>query len=250
MSNPQFVKYNKNAMSGHSKWANIKRQKMANDKVKGSTFSKLSKLLTLSVIEGGGMKDPENNVRLRLAIEKAHAANMPKENINRAIERGAGPDKSLIREVIYEGFGPGGVALMIQSSTDNPNRTLSEIRIVMDKHHGKLASAGAVSYLFRKCALLIVKKEVVNETQAFDIGEKLGAFDIDQDEERFYLYFPYENLGHIKDKLEGIKYESAEIDFKPQSFIESADEDKIKQLEDIVTSLEALDDVHKVFTNL
>src|SRR3989338_10269057 len=111
-------------MSGHSKWANTKRQKMANDKVKGNTFSKLSRLITLSVIEGAGIKEPENNVRLRLAMEKAHAANMPKENINRAIERGAGPDRSLIREVIYEGFGPGGGALMIQSSSDNPNRKI------------------------------------------------------------------------------------------------------------------------------
>lgn len=237
-------------MSGHSKWANIKRGKMANDKVKGNTFSKLSRLITLSVIEGGGITDPENNVRLRLAMEKAHAANMPKDNINRAIERGAGPDRSLIREVIYEGFGPGGVALMIQSSSDNPNRTLSEIRIMMEKNHGKLASAGAVSYLFKKCALLIVKKEEANEGQAFEIGEKLGAFDIDQDESRFYIYFPYENLGHIKDKLGEIKYESAEIDFKPQNFVELTDQEKLEQLDALISSLEALDDVHKVFANL
>ena len=237
-------------MSGHSKWANTKRQKMANDKVKGNTFSKLSRLITLSVIEGAGIKEPENNVRLRLAMEKAHAANMPKENINRAIERGAGPDRSLIREVIYEGFGPGGVALMIQTLSDNPNRTLSEIRIVMDKNQGKLASAGAVNYLFKKCALLIVKKEEASENQAFDIGEKLGAFDIDQDEGRFYIYFPYENLGHIKDKLGEIHYESAEIDFKPQNFIELTDPKKLDQLETLISNLEALDDVHKVFTNL
>lgn len=237
-------------MSGHSKWANIKRGKMANDKVKGNTFSKISRLITLSVIEGGGIKEPENNVRLRLAIEKAHAANMPKENINRAIERGAGPDRALIREVVYEGFGPGGVALMIQSSTDNPNRTMSEIRIVMDKHHGKLASSGAVSYLFKKCALLILKKGEMNENQAFDVGEKTGAFDIDQDETHFYIYFPYENLGHIKDKLGEIKYESAETDFKPQSFVEMNDAQKLSQLEALISNLEALDDVHKVFTNL
>jgi YebC/PmpR family DNA-binding regulatory protein len=223
---------------------------MANDKVKGSTFSKLSRIITLSVIEGGGIKDPENNVRLRLAIDKARAANMPNDNINRAIERGAGPDKSLIKEIIYEGFGPGGVAMMIQASTDNPNRTMSEVRIVMDKNHGKLASTGAVNYLFKKCALLIVKKEEASENQVFEAGEKLGAFDIDQDETRFYIYFPYENLGHIRDKIGDVKYESAELDYMPQNHVEVADEDKIRQLDALVSNLEALDDVHKVFTNL
>ena len=115
-------------MSGHSKWANIKRKKQANDLVKGNVFAKMSHLITLAVLEGWGIVEPENNVKLRLAVEKAKSVNMPKENIKRAIEKGSGPNKTLLKEVIYEGFGPYGVFLLILATTDNSNRTSSEIR--------------------------------------------------------------------------------------------------------------------------
>lgn len=237
-------------MSGHSKWANIKRQKMANDMVRGNAFAKLSKLVTLAVIEGGGITDPDHNVKLRLAIDKAKQSNMPKENIKRAIDRGTGPDKSLIREVVYEGFAPGGVSLMILTTTDNPNRTLTEVRNIVEKNHGKLGASGAVSYLFKKCGLIIFKKDSVKEEDAFMIGDKLGAFDIDSDETRFYVYFPFENLGHIKDNINDVKYESAEIDFKPQSLVTISDADLLTKIESLVNILEEQDDVHRVFTNL
>jgi YebC/PmpR family DNA-binding regulatory protein len=236
-------------MSGHSKWANIKRKKAANDKVKGNVFGKMSRIITLAVIEGGGMADPDNNVKLRIAIEKAKSFNMPKENIKRAIERGSGPDKANIKEIIYEGFGPGGVAMLMQATTDNPNRTLGEIRSIMDRHEGKLGNSGSVGYLFKKCALMTFKKDSIKEEEVWEVGDKLGAFDIQDDQERFYVYFPFENLGHIKDKLEGVIYESAEVDFKPQTIIE-VDSEKLAKVENLASLLEDLDDVHKVFVNL
>lgn len=236
-------------MSGHSKWSNIKRKKEANDKIKGNVFGKLSRLITIAVIEGGGMTDPDNNVKLRIAIEKAKSFNMPKENIKRAIEKGSGPDKSQLKEVIYEGFGPGGVAMMIHATTDNPNRTLGEIRSIMDRHFGKLGASHSVSYLFKKCAWMIFRKEAIKEEEVFEIGDKLEAFDIDSDETSFYVYFPFENLGHIKDRLGDAVYESAEVDFKPQTLIE-IDSEKLVKLENLINLLEALDDVHKVFVNI
>src|SRR4051812_30449460 len=120
-------------MSGHSKWANIKRKKEANDKVKGAVFGKLSRLITIAVTEGGGLPDPENNVKLRFAVEKARSENMPKENIQKAIEKGSGPNIQELKEVVYEGFGPGGVALLIVTTTDNSNRTHAEIRNVLER---------------------------------------------------------------------------------------------------------------------
>jgi len=237
-------------MSGHSKWANIKRKKEANDKVKGNVFGKMSRMITLSVIEGGGLTDPEHNVKLRLAIEKARQANMPKENIKRAIDKGTGPDRSLLKEIVYEGFASDGVALMMLTTTDNPNRTLTEIRNIMDRNGGKLGVSGSVSYLFKKCALIIFAKDQVAEEKVFEISDSLKAFDIDSDTTHFYVYFPFENLGHIRDLLTDIKYETAELDFKPQTLITISDKNKLDKIENLINSLEALDDVQKVFANL
>jgi len=237
-------------MSGHSKWANIKRQKMANDKVKGNVFGKMSKLITLAVIEGGGMTRPEDNFKLRLAIEKAHASNMPKENIKRAIEKGSGPDRSALKEIIYEGFAPYGVSIIIQTTTDNHNRTLTEIRNTMDRNNGKLGEAGSVSYMFKKCGLIIFKKTDIDEAKILEVSDILMAFDLDSDDNRYYVYFPFENLGHIKDKLKDVKYESAEVDYKPQNTISITDDEKLAHIDALLEALETLDDVHKVFTNL
>lgn len=237
-------------MSGHSKWANIKRKKEANDKLKGNIFSKLSRLITIAVLEGGGITNPENNVKLRLAIEKAHASNMPKENIKRAIEKGIGPDKSQIKEVIYEGFAPYGVSLIILSHTDNQNRTLSEIRNILEKHNGKLGNIGSVSYLFTKCGLIIVDKKLVNQDKVFELADQLEVLDLTEDELKYYIYIPYVKLGHIKEVFKDVKYDSAEVDFKPQNPVILEDEDKLKKILLLIEDLEALDDVQKVFTNL
>ncbi|GAB4219789.1 MAG: YebC/PmpR family DNA-binding transcriptional regulator [Candidatus Microgenomates bacterium] len=237
-------------MSGHSKWANIKRKKEANDKVKGNVFAKLSRVITLAVIEGGGIGDPNLNTKLRLAIEKAQSANMPKDNIKRAIERGMGPQKDQLKEVVYEGFGPYGVSLMILATTDNPNRTLTELRTNLEKHGGKLANQGAVSYQFKKCALIIFNKQVVNQDQIFEVSDKLGAFDLDEDEAKYYLYFPYELMGHVKEKIGDISYEALEVEFKPQVKMEINDENKVNEIFQLVEFLESFDDIQKVFTNL
>lgn len=237
-------------MSGHSKWANIKRKKEANDKVKGNIFGKLSRLISLAVVEGGGITDPENNVKLRLAIEKAHSANMPKENIKKAIERGSGPDRSQIKEIVYEGFGPYGVNLMILGATDNPNRILSEVRNILERYQGKLGNQGSVAYQFRKCGLIVFSKTDVSQDKILEISDLLNAFDFADDDQKYYIYFPYEDLGHIKNKLLNIKYISAEVDFKPQTLMPLDDDEKLKKISELIDSLEALDDIQKVFTNL
>lgn len=136
-------------MSGHSKWAKEKHGKVDRDRQKGNLFGKLSRDITMAVINGGGLADPDQNALLRVAVEKARQNNLPKENIERAISRASGPDKANIKDVTYEAFGPGGAALLILATTDNPNRTHSEIKITLDKTGGKLAGQGAVSYMFQ-----------------------------------------------------------------------------------------------------
>ena len=236
-------------MSGHSKWANIKRKKEANDKVKGAVFSKLSRLITLAVIEGGGIPDPERNVKLRLIIDKAKAANLPKENIKRAIDKASGPNKELIKEIIYEAFAPCQTALIIQATTDNPNRTFNEVRNLLERQGGKIGNQGSVSYLFQKCGLIIFKKNALPEDEAFQLSERVGALDIDQDENNFYIYFPFDQLGKIKEWVGTFPYESAEVEYKPLTAVMINDQQQVEKLFDLIDSLEALDDVHKVFAN-
>lgn len=238
-------------MSGHSKWANIKRQKQANDKIKGSHFAKLSRLITLAVVEAGGMIDPDHNVKLRLAIEKARNANMPKESINRAIEKGTGPNKNDIKEIVYEAFAPpnGTINLIILASSDNLNRTTSEIRNLLEKYGAKLGSQGSVLYLFKKCGLVIFDKKQVKEDDIIELGGTLQAIDIDTDETHYYMYIPFELLGKLKDIDKTIPYLTAELDYKPQALILLQNSTDIKKLMDLVEALEDHDDIHKVFGN-
>lgn len=236
-------------MSGHSKWANIKRKKGKNDKIKANVFAKMSHLITIAVIEGGGIIDPVNNVKLRLAIDKAKSANMPKENIKRAIEKGFGPNRIMLKEVIYEGFGPHGVFLLIISTTDNSNRTSSEIRNMLEKNSGKLGTQGSVAYLFKKCAFVSFQKIEVNEEVVFKIGEELDAFDINEDDSHFFIFFPFSNFGLLKTHLNNIKYGLAEVDYLPTTPV-VLDLDKEKKVLDLIEALEDLDDVQRVYTNL
>lgn len=236
-------------MSGHSKWANIKRQKQANDLVRGNLFSKLSRAITLAVIEGGGVSDPEHNVRLRLAVEKAHELNMPKENIQRAMEKGTGSERTQLKEVVYEAFGPAGSVFIILATADNLNRTLSEIRSILERHEGKLGHKGSVLYLFKKCAVVIFKKSEIEEGKVLSFSEEMNAFDIDEDETHFSVYIPYENLGRIKDHIHDLKYETAEVDFKPITPLPIPNEGNAKKIVSLVNALEQDSDVQKVFTN-
>lgn len=236
-------------MSGHSKWANIKRKKQANDMVKANVFAKMSHLITLAVIEGGGIIDPINNVKLRLAIDKARSSNMPNVNIKRAIEKGFGPNRIMLKEVIYEGFAPYGIFLLILSTTDSSNRTSSEIRNMLEKNSGKLGAQGSVSYLFKKCAFVSFKKTEVNEEAVFKIGEELQAFDINEDDSHFFVFFPFNNFGLLKTHLSNISYDLAEIDYLPTTPV-VLDLDKEKRVLGMIEALEDLDDVQRVYTNL
>lgn len=237
-------------MSGHNKWSKIKRGKETKDKVRGNVFSKLSRLITLAVIEGGGITDVESNVRLRLAVEKAKHFNMPKENINRAIEHAHGPDKAQLKEIVYEGFALAGVALIILATTDNANRTLTEIRNVLERHQGKLGSYGSVSYLFQRCGSIVFEKDKVQEEQILQFAEKINAIDIQEDELTFSVFFPFENLGKVKDFLGGLGEEPAEIDYKPSSLIPISDNHLKEKILGLIEALEDLDDVQKVFANI
>lgn len=236
-------------MSGHSKWSKIKRQKQTKDKQRGMMFSKLSRLITLATIEGGGIGDPVNNIRLRLAIEKAKHFNMPKENIQRAIENALSPGKNQIKEIVYEGFGPGGIALIIVAATDNPNRTSSEIRSMLERHGGKLGSPGSVLYLFQKCAVVFLPKTLVTEERSLEIAQNIDAFDIVQGKEDFDVFFPFENIGKVKEALGDVATEPPDIDYKPISIIHIEDASIAKNIITLIDVLEELDDVQKVYAN-
>ena len=237
-------------MSGHNKWSKIKRGKETKDKVRGNIFSKLSRLITLAVIEGGGITEVENNIRLRLAVEKAKQFNMPKENISRAIEHAHGPDKAQLKEIVYEGFAPAGVALIILTTTDNANRTLTEIRNVLERHQGKLGNYGSVSYLFQRCGSIVFGKDKAQEEQVLQFAEKINAIDIQEDELTFSVFFPFENLGKVKDFLGELEEGTAEIDYKPSSLIPISDNQLKEKILGLIKALEELDDVQKVFANI
>jgi YebC/PmpR family DNA-binding regulatory protein len=174
---------------------------------------------------------------------------MPKENIKRAIERGIGPGRDQLREIIYEAFAPYGVVLMILATTDNINRTTSEIRNILERYGGKLGHQGSVAYLFQKCGLIVFEKKDVNEENVFSLAEKVNAYDIDQDETHFFLSFPFANFGRVKEYLGNFRYETCEIDYKPSSYIKIETEDEAKKILNLIDTLEELDDIHKVFGN-
>ena len=237
-------------MSGHSKWANIKRKKEAQDKQKGKIFGKMSRLITIAIIEGGGITNPDSNIRLRLAIDKAKQENMPKGNIERAIEKGTGPIKDWLKEVVYEAFGPHGSVFLILSTTDNGKRTLSEVRNTLERNTGKLGNYGSVSYQFRKCASIIFPIKDNKEDDILSFSEKISAFDIDEDESCYKVFFPYEQLGHVKTFTDNLIFEAPEIDYLPLTKIKLINHDEVQKVFNIIEALEELDDVHKVFTNI
>jgi len=234
-------------MSGHSKWSNIKRKKEINDKQKSTAFAKLARLISMSVVDGGGIGDPQNNVRLRMAIDKAKSYNMPKDNIVRAIERGSGQGGPHIREVIYEAFGPASVGLIITALTDNPNRTASEIRNILDKHAAKLGAQGAVSHLFEKASVISLPTNAMNEEAALTFAAEHGATDFAKREDHYLAYFPYSFFGKLHMHL---PHPDAQIEivYKPQSVI-VLDDTKGKMLTTLVYDLEESDDVQEVFHN-
>lgn len=235
-------------MAGHSKWSKVKRQKQVTDKEKSKIFAKLSKLITMAVVEGGGIGDPDLNVKLRLAIEKAKQGNMPKDNIERAIEKAAGANKDVLKEVHYEAFAKHGIALLIVATTDNPTRTIAEIKMTLDRHGGKLGAQGSVSYLFEHCAMVTCNKLNNKEEAVFALAEKLAASDIDEDEHSYILYIPFQNAGKIKEHASEVSIASQEIEYKPVTTVEVPKEDE-SVIYTLIEALDNLDDVQSVYTN-
>ncbi|HUD09854.1 MAG TPA: YebC/PmpR family DNA-binding transcriptional regulator [Patescibacteria group bacterium] len=239
-------------MSGHSKWAQIKRQKGVNDQKRGKTFTKLANAITIAVKQGGGIGDPASNFRLRLAIDAARASNMPKENIERAIKRASGKDAGEITEVTYEGFAPGGVSVIVEAATDNAMRTTSEVKSIFNKAGASFGQPGSVSYQFKHVGRIIVQKESKSFDDIFAIAADLGAEDIEEVGNEVFVYTPLQDLAKIKDALAaaGVTVGEAELIREPITTVKVEEQDKLTKIENFVNSLEELDDVQKVYTNL
>ncbi|MCL5675726.1 MAG: YebC/PmpR family DNA-binding transcriptional regulator [Patescibacteria group bacterium] len=239
-------------MSGHSKWSQIKRQKGVADQKRGQAFTRLGNAISIAVREGGGIGDPESNFKLRLAVEKARAANMPKENIQRAIDRAGGKNGEVNLETVkYEGFAPSGVAVVVECITDNKLRTQGQVKNYFDKNGGTMASTGAVSYLFTPSGEITVNKTVSFE-EIFAIAADLGVEDVEEAEDAFDIYCQPGDLHKAKTELEkkGLKVLNAEIILKPATLIAVSEKDKAEKIVSFLQNLEELDDVQKVYSNV
>jgi YebC/PmpR family DNA-binding regulatory protein len=238
-------------MSGHSKWATIKRQKGANDAKRGQLFTKLSKAITIAVRQGGGSPDPDSNFRLRLAVEAARAANMPKDNIERAIQRASGKDAGMLEEATYEGFGPGGFSVVVEAFTDNKLRTVSEVKNVFNKNGGSMGAQGSVMYQFEKKGVITVGKDGKTLDDIFLIAADSGVEDIEDAETEVFLYTTPESVAKIKDELSnnGLEAKTYELLFRPVVINSITDKSSAEKALSFIDKLESLDDVQKVYAN-
>jgi YebC/PmpR family DNA-binding regulatory protein len=236
-------------MSGHSKWSTIKHKKAKTDAARGKVFTKIIREITSAAKIGGG--DPDANPRLRLAIDKAKEANMPNDNIDRAIAKGSGGgDGANLEEVLYEGYGPGGVAIMVEAITDNKQRTVAEIRHIFSKGGGSIGSTGCVSYLFSKKGSLVFEKASVDEEALTMEAIDAGAEDILSEESTIEIVTTPENFEKVKEHLKAKGYtpSSSEVTMVPSSSVKLAGEDAQKMIK-LVSSLEEQDDVQNVHAN-
>jgi YebC/PmpR family DNA-binding regulatory protein len=235
-------------MSGHSKWATIKHKKAATDARRGRIFTRLIREITIAARHGG---DPDKNPRLRTAIQAAKAENMPSENIERAVLRGTGqlPGEQ-IEEVMFEGYGPGGVALLVKAATTNRNRAVGEIRHILSKNGGNMAEAGAVSWQFHRKGDIVISKEAADEEKLMTIVLDAGAEDLKDDGSSWEVVTPPEAFDAVREALEksGIKPAAAEIGMIPQNYIKLTGAEAQKMLH-LVEALEEHDDVQQVFAN-
>ena len=238
-------------MSGHSKWSTIKRKKGAADAKRGQVFTRLTREIVLAAREGGG--DAEMNFRLRLAVERARAQNMPKENIERAIKRGTGESKDgeAFEQIFYEGYGAHGVALMIECMTENRNRTIADVRHVLAKSGGSMAEAGSVSWQFRRAAYFSIPAKKANFDNVFELGVEGGADDVNLEDDSIEIIAPSENFKILSDRLRAasIPIEEAELRMLPNQDLELGVEETMQVLR-MIENLEDLDDVQNVFSNL
>ena len=237
-------------MSGHSKWASIKHKKGANDAKRGKLFTKLIREIIVSSRMGGG--DPEANVRLRAALLKAKGANMPKDNIERAVKKGTGDLEGVdYQEITYEAYGPGGVALLIEILTDNRNRTAAEIRKVLAKGGGNLGETGCVSYMFKRQGVIAFDAQMYTEDAILDVAIEAGAEDVAADEESIEVITSPETFEQVLSALEEASFENtvSEISMVPDTRIELT-EDKTRKVLSLIENLEDNDDVQSVASNL
>lgn len=237
-------------MSGHSKWNNIKHKKEKTDAQKAKVFTKIGKEITIAVREGG--PDPVSNTKLRDLIQKAKSLNVPNDNIERTIKKASGADAANYEEIIYEGYGPSGVAVIVTTATDNRNRTASEMRHYFDKFGGNLGSTGCVSYLFADKGLIVVLRENVEDEDALmECALEAGADDILSEDEVFEIYTDPDALYTVKEAIEaaGYEIESADIDKIPSNYVSLTDENDIKYMNLLLEHLEDNDDVQDVYHN-
>jgi len=236
-------------MSGHSKWATTKHKKAATDAKRGKIFTKITKEITVAAKLGGG--DPNGNPRLRTAVAKAKAVSMPADNIKRAIQKGTGelPGVSY-EEVIYEGYGPGGVAVLTEVMTDNRNRTVSEIRNIFSKAGGNMGEAGCVSWMFHKKGYIVVKSAKIDEDKLMTLALDAGAEDMQTEDDNFVITTPQNDFEKVKKALEdaGVALEVSEVTMVPQTYVK-LDGKEAHQMLRLVDLLEDNDDVQNVYAN-
>ncbi|MFH0911663.1 MAG: YebC/PmpR family DNA-binding transcriptional regulator [Planctomycetota bacterium] len=236
-------------MSGHSHWSGIKHKKALNDAKRGKVFSKLAALIASAVKEGGG-PDPDMNPRLRLVLDKARASNMPKDNVRRAVEKGAGTGGAAYEQLLYEGYAPGGVALMIETLTDKRQRTYPEIKKIVEQRHGSLGSPGCVAYLFHRKGLITVNAADAGEEALLEAALDAGAEDLAAEGDLYQVTTPPEALLAVKAALEErrIPIQSAEIAMIPGATVRVEGEEARKVLA-LVEALDDHEDVQNVYTN-
>ena len=238
-------------MSGHSKWSTIKHKKGAADAKRGKLFSKLSRAIMVAAKEGGA--DAGSNLALQNAIEKARSYSMPKDNIERAIAKGAGEgtDGSAFETVVYEGYGPEGVAVIVEALTDNRNRTASEVRHLFSKHGGNLGATGAVAWQFERRGVVLVDGEGVDEDELVLAAADAGADDVERDGDSFVVSSSPEDLSGVREALEGAGFtlESVGLQMVPKTTVAIAEESTAKQVVRLVEGLEDNDDVQDVYAN-
>jgi YebC/PmpR family DNA-binding regulatory protein len=237
-------------MSGHSKWSTIKRKKGAEDAKRGKLFTKIGRELMIAAREGG--PDAEVNFKLRLVIEKAKQANMPKDNIERSIRRGAGLEKGeAMEQIVYEGYGPGGTALMVRALTDNRNRSVADIRRAFSRHGGNLGENGCVAWMFEQKGYITVPLNGHDPDELFELAVEAGAEDVVLGEDTVEVFADVHDFQGVQEALAAanIEMDIAELSMIPQTTMELAPEKGVKVM-GLVDSLEELDDVEKVYSNL
>lgn len=236
-------------MSGHSKWATIRRKKEKIDSARGKVFTKIIRELTIAARLGGSNADA--NPRLRSAIDAAKAVNMPADNVDRAIKKAAGElEGQVLEEIIYEGYGPGGVAILVNCVTDNRNRTVGEVRHAFSKKNGNMAEAGAVAWMFDRLGYLTLEENQGNEDEIMEMALEAGAIDIKNEDSVWEIFTAPEDLYKVKSALEAKKktVSSAEISFIPKNTIK-VEQDNAKTLMRLIEALEELDDTQQVYAN-